>query len=160
MVIIRNGTSGSGTIYEGRGHSLSVKQFFRQVRDKVLQVVKQESSLTSSKNGRVDFVVMSYSNTRQKLLLSSQAPDSNTTQLGVGWLTHNIPTRNKAQKYEIFYPFCNSTQCRSETDLVQMETWRTWFLFEDINTGKFRYLPCFNTVEDRKSNLTECRQTF
>jgi len=93
-------------------------------------------------------VVANIHNAPPRLLLSSASPSSNVTQLVLGWLANKNPGYLHQSKFEIFYPFCESLNCRTYEDKHYMKQWDTWFLFEDKDTGDFKNQSCLSVPND------------
>lgn len=103
------------------------------------QTVDQELKSKSKRLERFEVVVVAnLRNSPPRLLLSSASPSSNVTQLALGWLAQRNPAYFYQSKYDVFYPFCESDNCRTLEDKHYMKKWDTWFLFEDKNTGGFK----------------------
>ena len=117
-----------------------------------------------SKSKRLDrfevVVVSNIHNAPAKLLLSSTSPASNVTQLALGWLAKRNPGYFYQSKFDIFYPFCESSFCRTLEDKHYMKNWETWFLFEDKNTGDFKNQSCHYTSHDERQNVDDCIERF
>lgn len=143
VVFVRDGqfagNQNGPSVWQVDGKALSMKQFFRQVKDLVYKTVNKEFQSASKRLDRMEVVVVSNQRaTPSRLLLSSTGASSNVTQFAIGWLSNQYATANKEQKYQIYYPFCNSTSCRSYEDKYLIKRWDTWFLFEDKDTGDFK----------------------
>lgn len=105
-------------------------------------------------------VVSNLPDSPPRLLLTSAGVNSNVTELALGWLAQRNPGYFYQSKFEIFYPFCDTANCRTIDDKHMMKKWETWFLFEDRDTGAFKNQSCHTAAKEERENVDDCIERF